>query len=148
MVCGFDPDKLQHITSNLISNAIKYTPEGGNISVNVHIQEPFSLQDSREKSWLILTVRDSGVGIDSSRHELIFKPFYRERDHEKDYEGSGIGLAYTYELVQLWGGEIQVESPVDRGQGTCFTVVLPLLLKDGTADAEVHLHYAGKDTGH
>ncbi len=127
----YDPDKLQHIVSNLLSNAIKYTPSGGEIEVAIEV-EPSTNQSMRSEqtdTHLTLQVSDTGVGIAANRQELIFKPFYRAEDNERNHEGSGIGLAYTYELVKLWGGEIGVESPISgraSNAGTRFTVRLPL----------------------
>ena len=142
-LCGFDPDKLQHMLTNLISNAIKYTPEQGTIRVRAEVHDSDiavghgiegGKGDSGSGPWLELFVEDSGIGISRDRHELIFKPFYRERDQEKEYEGSGIGLAYTYELVNLWGGTISVESPIQGVKGTRFRLYLPLIEDDGSME--------------
>ena len=145
-ICCFDPDKLQHIVSNLISNAIKYTPPSGELAVTIDIEEKGPrgsflkeafIADNTGSPWLRLVVEDSGIGIAPERQEMIFKPFYRERDHQKDYVGSGIGLSYTFELVKLWGGAIDVESPIDMGNdrhpGTRFTVYLPLMEGDSSS---------------
>ncbi len=127
LICRFDPDKLQHMLSNLLSNAIKYTHPKGEIGVRVGIDREESEQEDR--ATLTIEVTDTGIGIEASRQELIFKPFYRAQDTVRDSEGSGIGLAYTYELAKLWGGDISVESPV-RGSGSNlgsqFTLRLPL----------------------
>ncbi len=122
----FDPQKLQHIFSNLLSNAIKYTPKGGTILVLASLEETGS-----SVAKLILEVSDSGIGISTEDQKRIFDPFYRERRVRQRSDGSGIGLAYTYELVSLWGGRISVESPFDLGQGpkggARFRVELPLV---------------------
>ncbi len=137
--CCFDPSKLQHIVSNLISNAIKYTPEGGAIDVAIQIERRASSdwhsaresnRFSESEARLALKVSDTGIGISAKRQGLIFQPFYRAPDAGRTHEGSGIGLAYTSELVRLWGGEIGVESPIpDRHSnvGTRFTIRLPLI---------------------
>ncbi|MCZ6672265.1 MAG: response regulator [Verrucomicrobia bacterium] len=131
----FDPEMLQHIISNLLSNAIKYTPDKGSIEVNVAIEKA---GNENGADRLKLEVTDNGIGISSSEKEKIFNPFYREHSVKREYKGTGIGLAYTYELVSLWGGNITVESPVElmEGQlcGSRFTVELPLV-EDETAPA-------------
>ncbi len=136
----FDPAKLQHIVGNLISNAIKYTPDGGEIEVSIDIESPRSSKTVEYS--LHLEVLDTGTGIDPSRHELIFKPFYRVHDQDKEHVGTGIGLAYTHELVSLWGGSISVESPVKRNGsaqlgGTRFHVTLPLSEDEQAATVDV-----------
>ena len=120
----FDPDKLTKILSNLISNAIKFTPKGGSIKLYVeHILNP--------KELCQISVSDTGQGIPSEMIPYIFDRFYQadsgnERRHHSANEiqqGSGIGLTYTRELVQLMGGTIEVKSEVKKG--TRFTISLP-----------------------
>lgn len=155
-VCCYDPEKLQHIVGNLVSNAIKYTHEGGDVKIEIDVK-PLARCDWRPRkkrsffgitrpeskkpdSILIVRVSDSGIGIAAKRQKAIFRPFYRARDIKRDHEGSGIGLAYTYELVQLWGGEIIVESPVpgrDSNAGTRFTVWLPITEHEGAPVADM-----------
>ncbi len=119
----FDPDLLEKILSNLISNALKFTPEEGRVS--------FSMQTrplSDQKMNLLLEVRDTGMGISKDQLERIFDRFYSAGTAEEDLGGIGIGLALTKELVTLQGGEVTVES--EPNQGTTFKVWLPLKLAE------------------
>ncbi|NBC03933.1 MAG: response regulator, partial [Bacteroidetes bacterium] len=112
-----DRNKIEKVIQNVISNAFKFTPEEGWITVSV-------VQHHAEGSVQI-RVEDSGGGIDSDELDKIFNRFYRGKDSTtKNKEGSGIGLALAKELVTLHKGTISVESEV--GQGTCFTITLPL----------------------
>ncbi len=116
----FEPEKLEKIFTNLVSNAIKFTPEGGEVSVRVRVPEI----DSKAE-WVEIEVRDSGIGIPEDRLPYIFNRFYQVASgNTRNYEGTGIGLALVKELVELHSGEIQVTSKV--GMGTVFKVKLPL----------------------
>lgn len=116
----FDPERLQQIFFNLISNALKFTPEGGNIYIQV------SLQD---KKMLELKIRDTGAGIAEKDLNHIFDRFYQV-DHGINHnaEGSGIGLALVKELVSLMEGKIKVKSKT--GKGTEFILLMPIKQND------------------
>lgn len=110
-----DQDKMGKIVNNLISNAIKFTETGGSIDV--------FLEKTAHK--FVLKVKDSGVGIASEDIPLLFNRFYQsDSTTSKAYEGTGIGLALVKELVDLHGGQINVQS--ELGKGTVFTVLIPL----------------------
>jgi signal transduction histidine kinase/DNA-binding response OmpR family regulator len=115
----YDPDKLQSILTNLVANALKFTPNDGQVRV-----------EGRYKSEVFtLTVSDSGVGIAPDQLPHIFDRFYQataetDNPHQTDQVGTGIGLALVNELVKLLGGTINVQSVV--GEGTTFTLTLPL----------------------
>jgi len=114
----FDRDKLQKILNNLLSNAFKYTPEGGWITVTLQK----SLKEGRE--YAMLQVADSGAGIPAENIERIFDRFYQvDSGGANRQQGSGIGLHLVKEYVSLHGGHISVESQVS--QGSVFTVLLP-----------------------
>ena len=116
----FEPEKLEKIFTNLISNAIKFTPEGGEVSVRVRVPEVDGTAE-----WVEIDVRDSGIGIPEDQLPYIFDRFYQVASgNTRDYEGTGIGLALAKELVELHSGDIQVTSKV--GIGTVFRVRLPL----------------------
>jgi signal transduction histidine kinase/streptogramin lyase len=118
----FDPEALQKITSNLISNAIKYSKEGGRVEVTFRVEEKGSGR------MLSLAVEDSGRGIAPEHLPHVFERFYRIPE-ENVADGSGIGLNLTKELVDLWGGRIDVESPVHADPerpGSRFSVYLPI----------------------
>lgn len=114
LLMDYDPEKLFRIVSNLISNAIKFTPEGGDIYLRI---------DEREQ--LIFQVADTGMGIPTDKLPYIFERFYQVNDSStREGEGTGVGLALTQELVHLLGGSIQVISK--EGRGTTFTIKLPI----------------------
>jgi len=120
-VC-FDEDKLEKILTNLLSNAFKFTPEGGQISVILK----YLYQDDNDPPLSIeLTVRDSGKGIPDDQIDKIFDRFYQVSSSDtREEEGTGIGLSLTKELVEVYRGEIKVES--EPGRGSAFTVRLPV----------------------
>ncbi|MGB5005368.1 MAG: ATP-binding protein [Ferruginibacter sp.] len=122
---AYDPEKIRQIVANLLSNALKFTPEKGNIYITVSENNLF---DEDERSSLIIKVKDTGIGIPESQQLHIFDRFYQlDNSHTRKTEGTGIGLALTKELVKLMDGEISVKSPpTGANKGTEFTVVLPL----------------------
>ncbi len=130
VIAWFDPDKLDKIIYNLLSNAFKFTPDEGTITVTVTILSSEMLPQSDQKKdlaarYIEIRVQDSGIGIPQDKLERIFQRYYRvENDDGHQYEGSGIGLSFVYELVKLYGGEISVSS--NEGQGTKFTVLIPI----------------------
>jgi len=103
---------IEKITLNLLSNALKFTPDHGSIEVQLHVQDV----------QLELTVRDTGVGIDNSHIKHIFERFYQVDSINSS--GTGIGLALVKQFVTLLGGTISVSSEI--GKGTLFTVLIPL----------------------
>jgi len=115
--CWFDRDKFYKILDNLVSNAIKYTPEGGLINVSIEKNEVDGFNHAS------IIVSDTGRGIPDEDIEKIFTRFYRSEE-ETDDTGTGIGLAFTRSLVQLHKGVIHVSSEVDKG--SVFTVKIPV----------------------
>lgn len=126
----FDADKLEKITSNLLSNAFKHTPDGGQINLTVE-----SVTGPDLRSTVCIRVQDSGPGIPADQIINVFDRFYRGAKQYSDQEGTGIGLALTKELVDLHGGRIWAES--QPGQGAEFVVQLPLQ-SCATADVTSH----------
>ncbi len=119
-----DSSRLEQILDNLLSNAIRYTPDGGRITVSVGVSE----EDGR--LWGVMEVADNGIGIPEDELPHIFERFYRgESARSSQVPGTGLGLAIVKELVDLHKGKIKVKSKV--GEGTTFTVMLPLLLPSG-----------------
>ncbi len=130
IIAWFDPDKLDKIIYNLLSNAFKFTPDGGEISVaaNVISSAKATKSDSpidKAARSIEISVHDSGIGVPEDKIEHIFERFYHVKDYNGfHYEGSGVGLAFVYELIKLYQGEIFVSSK--EGQGAKFTVQIPL----------------------
>ena len=110
-----DEVKFSLALTNLIENAIKYTPDGGN--VNVILQG--DLQDA------IITVQDTGIGIAKDEQSKIFERFYRtDKTRNRETGGTGLGLAITYKTIVMHNGSIVVES--EEGKGSTFSVQIPL----------------------
>lgn len=117
----FDALRLNQVMINLLGNAVKFTPEGGSISLDV-TEAP-----AADEKFVHLTfkVADTGIGISSEFQKNLFSSFTRERDSKIDkIEGSGLGLAITKMIVTMMGGSISVES--ESGKGSVFTVTLDL----------------------
>lgn len=115
----FDQDKLEKILFNLLSNAFKFTPEHGRVSVAV------SLQNEGDDKLLRIDVADTGIGIPADKLENVFDRFFQhDLPDTVVNQGSGIGLSITREFVKIHHGSISVESEV--GKGSCFTVILPI----------------------
>lgn len=129
----FEQNKLEKIIFNLLSNALKFTLAGGKVLVEVKENLPVDTGSSSGSGEVLIIVKDSGVGIPADRLMNIFDRFYQVDDSStREYEGTGIGLALTKELVQIHGGGIDVQSEKDFG--TTFTIHLPL--------GKAHLHSA------
>lgn len=116
----FDPEKLEKVFLNLISNAVKFTEKGGKISIDVKLNK----DESSKKTQAVISIEDTGIGIPHDRLNHIFDRFYQvDSSQTRAYEGTGIGLALAKELVELHFGKISVHS--DEGKGSTFTVILP-----------------------
>lgn len=111
-----DPLRIEQVVTNLVDNAIKYSPEGGIIELTVM---PLPAQQKVQ-----LRVKDQGVGIPLEHREHIFEQFYQAQN--RGFAGIGMGLYITRQIIERHGGQIEVEFPAEGG--TCFVVVLP----DGT----------------
>ncbi len=109
----FDPTLLRHIFGNLLNNAIKYSPAGGQVVFDL----------GRDESHFVVSVSDQGIGIPADEVPHLFASFHRA-SNVGDIKGTGLGLAIVKQAVELHGGGISVHS--QTGQGTCFTVRLPL----------------------
>jgi len=116
----FDPEKTAAIVSNLLNNAIKFTPDGGQITMKVY----------REGEYICIEIKDNGIGIPQEKLETIFDRFYQvDGDETRKSGGAGIGLAVTRELVYLLDGSIEVKS--NPGLGAIFSVKLPFIPVNG-----------------
>jgi PAS domain S-box-containing protein len=114
LVGEWDAERLQRVLANLISNAIKYSPDGGAVTISV----------AREGATCVLTVRDSGVGIPVADQPHLFEQFHRASNVIGRIAGTGIGLAASRHIVEQHDGTIGVETC--EGVGSTFTVRLPL----------------------
>jgi signal transduction histidine kinase len=110
----FDSGKIIQVLTNLISNSIKFTPQGGSVTVSI----------LRQGDELLMRVRDTGLGIPKEDLPKIFERFYRVPRPGKEIKGTGLGLSIVRKIVDLHHGRIEVESEVDKG--TTFTIYLPL----------------------
>ena len=111
--------RLDRVLTNLLDNAIKYSPCGGDITIEVTREA----QDGQ--SWARLTIQDQGVGIPQAELACIFEPFHRASNVVHTIQGTGVGLASVTQVIEQHQGTITVAS--EEGQGSCFTVYLPLL---------------------
>ncbi|MEE3719703.1 hybrid sensor histidine kinase/response regulator [Tumidithrix elongata RA019] len=139
-----DRRRMRQVLINLLNNAVKFTPPGGKICLEVRIgnELPSELAfirstrinsvgkiDSTQgmpdfSSWLQFSVTDTGIGIAPTNRDRIFQPFIQlESGLNRKYEGSGLGLAMVKQIVELHGGYVDLSSQL--GQGSCFTVYLP-----------------------
>lgn len=118
----FDPDKMEKIIFNLLSNAFKFTSEAGQISVLLDIQE-----ENEEEGNLSLSVSDTGIGILPAMQARIFDRFYTtEGESGKINQGSGIGLSLAQDFARMMHGQVSVKS--EKGEGATFTLQIPLTL--------------------
>jgi signal transduction histidine kinase/AraC-like DNA-binding protein len=127
--CLFDPDKLDKIVYNLLSNAFKFTPEKGKICVELNILNLTENQANTENNiagFIEIKVKDTGIGISEEDQVHLFERFYKVKDLTLNISGTGIGLAYIKELIELMGGKISVSS--QKNSGSEFSVYLPYLI--------------------
>jgi signal transduction histidine kinase len=115
VVGHWDAARLEQVLTNLVDNAIKYSPKGG----------PVELRLRQHEGQAEVAVRDEGIGIAPDQIEHLFQAFFRvESSADRHTSGLGLGLHIAHELVRLHDGTITVES--QPGQGSRFTVTLPL----------------------
>ena len=131
-----DAGKLKQMLLNLVSNAIKFTPERGTVTI----------KSSRMREIVEISVVDTGIGIAESDQKQIFKEFHQV-DHGpgRKHEGTGLGLALTKRFALLHGGDVRVVSQVDKG--SVFTLTLPLRSNAMAQPASEHAHVNGNGAG-
>jgi len=113
--CNMDADRMRQVLTNVLDNAIKYTPEGGRVRMDL----------KQEHGGILLSVADTGIGISQKDLPFVFDRFYRadlSRSHEQ--HSSGLGLSICKWIVEAHGGNIRIES--EEGKGTTVRIVLPL----------------------
>ena len=106
--------KLKSMISNLVNNAVKFTPEGGTVRVEI----------KHRHQEIIIIISDTGMGIAQQDIPKIFERFYRVQQSDRQIPGTGLGLAIVNEVASLHGGKVEVESQL--GHGTTFQILLPL----------------------
>ncbi|OGU66659.1 MAG: hypothetical protein A2W30_07315 [Ignavibacteria bacterium RBG_16_36_9] len=145
IIVYIDKDKIEKIITNVLSNAFKFTPDGGRMEVTVQptprpskggdealLKGPsfggdlgVGLRSVPIKGFVEISIHDTGIGIPQEKLPKIFDRFYQvDASHTREQEGTGIGLSLTKELVELHKGTIEVES--EEGKGTTFTISIPL----------------------
>ncbi len=121
-----DPRRVRQILANLLSNAIKFTAAEGKVTLRVR----------KEQNAAVFQVEDTGIGIPASAQPILFEKFQQlESTLQREYQGTGLGLALTKQLVELHGGSIKVTSEV--GVGSVFTVRIPLQRQTGSLDTNL-----------
>ena len=130
-LCG-DETRIRQVMLNIINNAVKYTNDGFvEVMLNADID---GMPEGRTK--LILTVKDTGIGIREEDVEKLFQPFDRlEQTKNRNIEGTGLGLSIAYTYVKLMGGDINVKSVY--GEGSVFTVFMPVSVVDGAPIGDI-----------
>lgn len=123
IIATFDHEKLDLILSNLITNAYKYTKEGGHVTLEV--------KDSPDN--VIIMVKDNGIGILKEMQNAIFDDFFRTERGKKQSVGDGVGLSFVKQLVELHGGSIRVESEPEHGSTFIFNIPKNAGLKNSKA---------------
>jgi len=111
-----DKEKLQQVVINLLSNAIKYSPDSREISVNVQQQNEI----------VTVSITDKGIGISKENLEKVFERYYRVEEHAIQFQGLGIGLFISKEIINHHNGQLWVES--EKGKGSSFYFTLPLII--------------------
>ncbi|MDX1688251.1 MAG: GAF domain-containing protein [Candidatus Promineifilaceae bacterium] len=114
-----DPDKVTRILTNLVDNALNYTPAGGEVEIEAQANG----------DYVSISVRDTGIGISEENQAKVFDRFYRVEESEvQDIPGTGLGLSIVSSLVEMHGGEMSLTSRL--GEGSTFTFSLPLVVDD------------------
>ena len=123
--------RINQVLINILSNAIKYTPEGGKVEMTVR-QLP---QHTKNYARFLFTIKDNGIGMSKEYLDTIFQPFTRETTGKTlGIQGTGLGMAITKNLVDLMGGTIKIESEPDKG--STFTIGLELRIKEQKVDVD------------
>jgi signal transduction histidine kinase/CheY-like chemotaxis protein len=131
-----DAGRLQEAMENLISNAIKYSPDGGDITVRVRTisreEIPAELKsDGSHGSFLLVSISDQGIGIPPEKKELLFRRFARIHDSRR-IEGAGLGLYITRKIIEAHGGRVWLQ---DQKKGSCFCFALPEYLSNPDSES-------------
>jgi signal transduction histidine kinase len=125
VISDIDPVRIQQVISNLIGNALKFTPAAGSIAVAV----------KREGHWAIIEIKDSGIGIEKNFLPRVFERFAQGHSGiNRHYSGLGLGLSIARAMVEMHGGQVKAESE-GAGRGSLFTVRLPIANAESVKEA-------------
>lgn len=128
-IISFDADKIDKIITNLLSNAFKYTPEGGQVTLSVEKLQGVINPEVESTHYIRIGVADTGIGIPENEVERVFDRFYTvSRKGFEKFEGTGIGLTLVKELTELHHGQIAVRSK--EKAGSVFEVKIPIVIKE------------------
>ncbi len=118
-----DPDKIEQVMTNFVSNSIKFTPEGGTISISADQEDFLDELDGRTKKRLIVMVVDTGAGIAKKELPTLFDK-YKQTNAGKmsKYKGTGLGLTISKRIIEAHNGSVWVESELNKGTTVCFTI--------------------------
>jgi len=117
-----DERRIRQVLINLLSNAVKFTPEGGRVTLEVSLWS--EKKDSLQDNYLRIAITDTGIGIAAENINKLFKPFVQlDSGLNREYEGTGLGLALVKQIIELHKGKVGVTS--ELGVGSCFTIDLP-----------------------
>jgi len=128
-IVELDERRMRQVLINLLNNAVKFTPVGGQVTLDVKLQPATQAAHAEPKmldfdTWIVFSVVDTGIGISPEDHAKLFQPFVQiDSSLNRHYEGTGLGLTLVKQLVELHGGSVSLTSQL--GQGSCFTIRLP-----------------------
>ena len=155
IVVYLDKDKIEKVVNNILSNALKFTPEGGEVVVTVKTTSTNNIlsttlddlslkkRGSSTNEYVQISISDTGIGIQNEKIPKIFDRFYQvDGSRKREHEGTGIGLALAKELIELHKGVIEVES--EEGKGTTFIISLPIGKKHLSPEEIDEQPYDGK----
>ena len=126
-----DTQRIKQVLMNILSNAIKYTPENGRITIEIYEKDPHNGIGNYQ-----FVFEDNGRGMKPEFLDKIFEPFERASDDEiKRIQGTGLGMSISHKIIQMMGGDIKVES--EYGKGSRFTIDMPLVCRDQKPDDKI-----------
>ncbi len=138
----FDSDKLEKVLFNLLSNAFKFTPEGGEILVFVEVS-----QETEELGFLQLRVHDSGIGIGIEDQPKIFERYFTTEGHGQHLnQGSGIGLALVQDFARIMQGQVTVKSELGKGSVFILEIPITLIMSDDLEDEAADLQESQRES--
>ena len=128
-----DTQRIKQVLMNILSNAIKYTPENGRITIEIYEKDPHNGIGNYQ-----FVFEDNGRGMKPEFLDKIFEPFERASDDEiKRIQGTGLGMSISHKIIQMIGGDIKVES--EYGKGSRFTIDMPLVCRDHKPDDKIEV---------